>query len=250
MRICSFNVNSIRSRLEIVKNLIKEYDIDIICMQEIKTVNENFPVINEEFNCIVYAQKKLNGVAICSKLPIEKYQKGFEGEKEEARFIYALIDDIHIINVYVPLGDNYGERFNYKLFFYEKLFEFLKHFDLKKEKVILCGDMNVAVSELDVWDKDIWEGEVTFLPEERAMINRFYEMGFIDIVREFYKEKKIFTFYDYKGAKVYKNEGLRLDYFLLSPLLAKEVKKVEVLTNIRRKRKPTPSDHVPIIIEV
>lgn len=250
MRICSFNVNSIRSRLEIVKNLIKEYYIDIMCMQEIKTINENFPVIDEEFNCIVHGQKKLNGVAICSKLPIEEYQKGFEGEKEEARFIYALIDDIHIINVYVPLGDNYGERFNYKLFFYEKLFEFLKRFSLEKDKVLLCGDMNVAVSELDVWDKDIWEGEVTFLPEERAMINRLYEMGFVDIMREFYKDEKIFTFYDYRGGKVYKNEGLRLDYFLLSPPLAKEVKKVELLTKVRRKRKPTPSDHVPIIIEI
>lgn len=250
MRICTFNVNSIRSRLEIVKNLLKEYEIDILCMQEIKTEEENFPKIDEEFECIVHGQKKLNGVAICSKLPIEKYQKGFEGELEEARFVYSLIDDMHIINVYVPLGDNYGERFEYKIYFYNKLFEFLKKFDLKNDRVILCGDMNVAYSDLDVWDPEIWEGEVTFLPEEKAMINNILNLGFVDIIREFYKNERVYTFYDYRGAKVYKNEGMRLDYMFLSPKLAKEVKNVEILTSIRRKRKPTPSDHVPVIVEL
>ena len=250
MRICTFNVNSIRSRLEIVKNLLKEYEIDILCMQEIKTEEENFPKIDEEFECIVHGQKKLNGVAICSKLPIEKYQKGFEGELEEARFVYSLIDDMHIINVYVPLGDNYGERFEYKIYFYNKLFEFLKKFDLKNDRVILCGDMNVAYSDLDVWDPEIWEGEVTFLPEEKAMINNILNLGFVDIIREFYKNERVYTFYDYRGAKVYKNEGMRLDYMFLSPKLAKDVKNVEILTSIRRKRKPTPSDHVPVIVEL
>jgi len=250
LRICTFNVNSIRSRLEIVKNLLKEYEIDILCMQEIKTEEENFPKIDEEFECIVHGQKKLNGVAICSKLPIEKYQKGFEGELEEARFVYSLIDDMHIINVYVPLGDNYGERFEYKIYFYNKLFEFLKKFDLKNDRVILCGDMNVAYSDLDVWDPEIWEGEVTFLPEEKAMINNILNLGFVDIIREFYKNERVYTFYDYRGAKVYKNEGMRLDYMFLSPKLAKEVKNVEILTSIRRKRKPTPSDHVPVIVEL
>jgi len=250
LRICTFNVNSIRSRLEIVQHLIKEYDIDILCMQEIKTEEENFPIINDEFECVVHGQKKLNGVAICSKLPIEKFQKGFEGELEEARFVYSLIDDIHIINVYVPLGDNYGERFEYKIYFYNKLFEFLKKFDLKNDKVVLCGDMNVAYSDLDVWDPEIWEGEVTFLPEEKAMINNILNMGFVDIIREFHKNERVYTFYDYRGAKVYKNEGMRLDYVFLSPQLAKEVTNVEILTSIRRKRKPTPSDHVPVIVEM
>lgn len=250
MKICTFNVNSIRSRLEIVQNLINEYGIDILCMQEIKVEEEKFPKIDNDFECVIHGQKKLNGVATCSRLPIEKYQKGFDGELEEARFLYTLIDDIHIINVYVPLGDNYGERFEYKMYFYEKLFEFLKKFDLNKDKVVLCGDMNVAFSDLDVWDPEIWEGEVTFLPEEKAMINTLLNMGFIDVIREFHKNERVYTFYDYRGAKVYKNEGMRLDYFLLSPAVAKEVSNVEILTSVRRKRKPTPSDHVPVIIEL
>jgi len=250
MRICTFNVNSVRSRLEIVQNLIKEYDIDVVCMQEIKVENDKFPKIDDEYECVIHGQKKLNGVATCSKIPVEKYQCGFEGEKNEARFVYTLIDDVHIINVYVPLGDNYSHRFEYKLYFYEKLFEFLKNFDLEKDKVVLCGDMNVAFSDLDVWDPEVWEGEVTFLPEEKAMINTLLNMGLVDVIREFYPDERVYTFYDYRGAKVYKNEGLRLDYFLVSKKVAKEVKSIEILTSVRRKRKPTPSDHVPVIMEI
>lgn len=250
MRICTFNVNSVRSRLEIVQDLIKEHNIDILCMQEIKVQNDRFPEIDKDFECIIHGQKRLNGVATCSRIPVERFQTGFEGEKGESRFVYTLIDDLHIINVYVPLGDNYGERFEYKMFFYTKLIEFLKQFDLKKDKVLLCGDMNVMYNEMDVWDADLWEGRVTFLPEEKAMINTILNLGFTDIIRSVNKNEKVYTFYDYRGAKVYKNEGMRLDYFLLSPLLTDSVKEVEILTSLRRRKTPTPSDHVPVILDI
>ena len=249
MRICTFNVNSIRSRLEIVKSLVEEYNIDVLCMQEIKVENKDFPLISSDFECVVHGQKRLNGVATCSRYPIEDKQVGFEGELSEARFIYTLINGIHIINIYAPLGDNYGERFEYKIYFYDKLFEYLKRFDLENDKVLICGDFNISHTELDVWDEEIWEGEVTHLPEERAILSKFLDIGFIDIIREAYPKEKVFTFYDYRGAAVYKNEGLRLDYILVTKPLFKYFKKVEILTSIRRKRKPTPSDHVPVIAE-
>jgi len=249
MRVCTFNVNSIRSRLEIVQNLVDEYNIDVLCMQEIKVENEKFPLIHKDFECIVHGQKKLHGVATCSRYPIEKYQKGFDGELNEPRFIYTLINGVHIINIYAPLGDNYGERFEYKIYFYNKLFEWLKRFDLQKDKVLICGDFNISHTELDVWDEMIWEGEVTHLPEERAILSQFLQMGFIDLIREVYKDQKVFTFYDYRGGAVYKNLGLRLDYILVSPELFKYFKDLEILLSIRRKRKPTPSDHVPVIAE-
>jgi len=249
MRICTFNVNSIRSRLEIVKNLIKEYDIDVICLQEIKVENKDFPLIDENYDCVIHGQKRLHGVATCSRLPIDEFQKGFEGELQEPRFVYTLINDVHIINIYAPLGDNYGERFEYKIYFYNKLFEWLKRFDLNNENVLICGDFNISHTELDVWDEVIWEGEVTHLPEEKAIMSKFLEIGFIDLIREVYKDEKVFTYYDYRGAAVYKNQGLRLDYILVSPPLFKKFKNIEILTSIRRKRKPTPSDHVPVIAE-
>ena len=249
MKICTFNVNSIRSRLEIVQNLIEEQNLDILCMQEIKVENSEFPLINPNMQCIIHGQKRLHGVATCSKYPIDEYQKGFEGELNEPRFIYTLINGVHIINIYAPLGDNYGEKFEYKLYFYDKLFEFLKRFDLKKQKVLICGDFNISHTELDVWDEEVWQGEVTHLPEERAIISKFLDTGFIDVIREVYPNEKIFTFYDYRGAAVYKNEGLRLDYILVTKELFKYFKSVEVLTEIRRKRKPTPSDHVPVVAE-
>ncbi len=219
-------------------------------MQEIKVENDKFPKIDSNYHCVVHGQKRLNGVATCSRFPITSYQIGFSGERDESRFIYTIIDDIHIINVYVPLGDNYSYRFEYKMFFYKELLNFLSKFNLKKDKVILCGDMNVAYSNLDVWDEKEWEGKVVFLPEEKAMINNILNLGFIDIIREFYKNERIYTFYDYRGAKVYKNEGLRLDYIFISPNLIESVVDIEILTKIRRKRKPTPSDHVPVILEL
>ncbi len=249
MKICTFNVNSIRSRLEIVQNLIEEQNLDILCMQEIKVENKDFPLINSDIQCIIHGQKKLHGVAICSKYPIDESQKGFEGELNEPRFIYTFINGVHIINIYAPLGDNYGDKFEYKIYFYNKLFEFLKRFDLKSDKVLICGDFNISHTELDVWDEEIWQGEVTHLPEEKAILSKFLDIGFIDLIREVYPNKKIFTFYDYRGAKVYKDEGLRLDYILVTKELFKYFKNIEVLTAIRRKRKPTPSDHVPVVAE-
>jgi len=249
MRICTFNVNSIRSRLEIVQNLIKDYNIDILCMQEIKVENDKFPLIDRDFECVVHGQKRLHGVATCSKYPIEKKQIGFDGELSEPRFIYTLINGVHIINIYAPLGDNYGDRFEYKIYFYNKLFEYLNEFNLEKDNILICGDFNISHTELDVWDEEIWQGEVTHLPEEKAILSKFLDIGFIDVIRKKFKNEKVFTFYDYRGAAVYKNEGLRLDYILVTKPLFKKFKDIEVLTSIRRKRKPTPSDHVPIIAE-
>ena len=247
MKICTFNVNSIRSRLEIVQNLIKEYDIDILCMQEIKVENEKFPKIDDDFECIIHGQKRLHGVATCSKYPIDEAQRGFEGELNESRFIYSFINSVHIINIYAPLGDIYGEKFEYKINFYNKLFEFLKKFDLKKDKILICGDLNISHTSLDVWDEGVWEGKVTHLPEEKAILSKFLDIGFIDVIRKKYPDEKVFSFYDYRGAAVYKNEGLRLDYFLITKTLFNYFEDVEILTSVRRKRKPTPSDHVPIV---
>lgn len=249
MKISTFNVNSIRSRLEIVQNLVNDYKIDILCMQEIKVENDKFPLIDGDFECVIHGQKRLHGVATCSKYPIEKYQKGFEGELSEPRMIYTLINKVHIINIYAPLGDNYGDKFEYKIYFYNKLFEFLKRFDLSKDRVLICGDFNISHTALDVWDEEVWQGEVTHLPEERAILSKFLDLGFIDTIRNFYPNEKIFTFYDYRNSAVDKNKGLRLDYILVTKELFKKIKDIEVLTSVRKKRTPTPSDHVPVVAE-
>ena len=230
-----------------VEELLFYRDIDIACFQEIKVVDEKFPQF-PPFQCLVHGQKQYNGVAICSRLPIGKYQLGFEGEKGESRFIYAQIDKFHIINVYAPLGDQYGERFQYKMEFYQKLEEFIEsRFDLNHDYVVLCGDLNIAHREIDVWDPNEWEGKVTFLPEERKELDRLLGMGFIDVVRAA-TSKPIFTFYDYRGGAVYKNHGLRLDYVLISKPLLSKTKSIELLLNVRKRREPKPSDHVPLIV--
>ena len=247
MRLATFNVNSIRSRLEIVQNFINDYNIDILCMQEIKTENKNFPLLNPEMECVIHGQKRLHGVAICSKFPIEEKITGFSGERDEARFIYSKIAGIDIVNIYAPLGDLYGEKFEYKMFFYNELFKFVEKF-LDKD-FLICGDFNIVHQNIDVFDANEWQGNVTFLPEERAILSKFLDLGLVDITREYFEDEKVFTFYDYRGGAVYKNRGLRLDYILTSKSLAKKVVSVEIPLSIRRKRKPTPSDHVPLIAE-
>jgi len=125
----------------------------------------------------------------------------------------------------------------------------LKRFDLSKDRVLICGDFNISHTALDVWDEEVWQGEVTHLPEERAILSKFLDLGFIDTIRNFYPNEKIFTFYDYRNAAVDKNKGLRLDYILVTKELFKKIKDIEVLTSVRKKRTPTPSDHVPVVAE-
>jgi len=248
MRVLTFNVNSIRSRQKVVEELLFYRDIDVACLQEIKVVEEKFPQF-PPFQCLVNGQKQYNGVAVCSRLPIEKFQIGFEGEQGESRFIYTQIGNYHIINIYAPLGDLYQKRFKYKMEFYRQLEKFIEQrFDLRRDFVILCGDLNIAHREVDVWNSEEWKGKVTFLPEERKEMDRLLEMGFIDVVRSA-TPKPIFTFYDYRGGAVYKNHGLRLDYVLISTPLLPKTHSIELLLNVRKRRDPKPSDHVPLIVE-
>jgi exodeoxyribonuclease-3 len=251
MRVLTFNVNSIRARKEIVRDLFYYKSIDVACLQEIKTTEEEFPQIHPEYHCYIHGQKQYNGVATCvrSRIEVGQVQKGFPGEMGESRFIYTQIGKWHLINIYAPLGDKYGERFHYKIKFYRQLREFVsQNFNLHKDLVVLCGDLNIAHQAIDVWDPQKWEGKVVFLPEERIEFDKLLGLGFVDILR-YSTNRQIFTFYDYRGGAVYKGEGLRLDYFLVSKPVVKLTKGIEVLLNVRKRKKPTPSDHVPLIVE-
>ncbi|MEO1942409.1 MAG: exodeoxyribonuclease III [Campylobacterales bacterium] len=250
MKLLTFNVNSIRAREKVVRDLFYYKSIDIACLQEIKVVNEQFPKIHPEYLCLVHGQKQYHGVATCYRrlLKLEDSQIGFPGEEGESRFVYSKIEGWHIINIYAPLGDKYGPRFKYKMRFYDQLREFLQKFDLERERVVLCGDFNIAYTEKDVWDPAKWEGEPVFLPEEREQFRRLLEMGFTDIIR-LATNASIFTFYDYREGAVYAGQGLRLDYVLVSKPVVNLTKGIKVLLNLRKRRKPTPSDHVPIVVE-
>ena len=238
MKLTTFNVNSINKRKEIVQKWAISNNIDFLALQEIKTLN---PPLIENYECFYSSQKQFNGVMNCSSFPFEKTKV-----IEAARAIYTKINNLHIINIYAPLGDLYGIKFEYKISFYKKLIKFIRSFDLKNDKLILMGDFNIIHKNIDVFDAKKWEGHITFLLEEREIFNQLLNLGLYDSFRELYPTKKEFSFYDYRD-RCFKR-GLRLDYILVSKSLLYKIN--DIYIDLVLRKSPTPSDHIPVIIEL
>ena len=255
MKICTFNVNSIRIRKDLIAEWLdhRNQDVDVLCFQELKAPDENFPYADFEkmgFTCEVSGQKAYNGVAICSRLPMKDIQKGF-GEPEwdeQRRFLAARINDIDIVNVYAPHGGLRGEeKYHYKKTWYKNLISFLETSYSPKDPLILVGDLNVAITDRDVFDPVALEGTIGTIPEEREAFHHLCDWGLTDVFRLLYPDRKQFTWWDYIGGAIWKNEGMRIDYVLSTKALIPHFKDVEVDLWPRRRRTPKPSDHAPVI---
>ncbi len=257
MKICSFNVNSIRARKDLILEWLdhRNNDIDILCFQELKTVDEGFP--QEDFkrlgyHCLVYGQKAYNGVAICTKINPDNVSKGFGINKmdEQKRIISAKIQGIHIINIYAPRGGLQGEdKFYYKQEWYKYLVDYLKTRYSSEDPLVILGDFNVAHEDIDVYSRDETAGTIGVLPEERAAFKKLLVWNLIDAFRYLYPEKIQFTWWDYIGGAIWRDLGLRIDYILHTEPLKKRLKDIEVDLWPRKRRKPTPSDHAPLVAE-
>ncbi len=265
-KIITWNVNSIRSRLEHLLLLLREERPDIVLLQEIKCELAMFPTMELEemgYNLAIYGQKSYNGVAILSKEPIEDVVFGLEGfEDSEARYIEGLTylggRAVKVASVYVPNGNPNGEeakagvkpvlsvRFKYKLEFLDALKNRVK--SQVKEEFIFGGDMNVSPEEIDVYSVKNWEGKVSFLPEERAKIKGLINLGFADAMRVLARDLQIFSWYDYRTRGFDTGKGLRIDHIFTSPLITDRLSGFKVLDFYRGLEKP--SDHVPMQIEV
>jgi len=255
MKICSFNVNSIRTRKELLLQWYREKKpgINIFCLQEIKVVDEDFPSeIFEDagFRCEVFGQKGYNGVAICSDVPLEDIRRGF-GEEDwdsQKRILSGKFNDISVINVYAPRGDVRGtEKFKYKLDWFRHFRGFLDSNFTPDDKIIIVGDFNVTRGDIDVYDPVILHDAVGTMPEEREVFEELLRWGLTDTFRYLYPGKQQFTWWDYIGGAIWKNEGMRLDYILCTNPLLEILKDVEVDLWPRRRRTPKPSDHAPVI---
>jgi exodeoxyribonuclease-3 len=256
MKICTYNVNSIRVR----KYLIGEWldhrgqDVDVLCFQELKTVAEHFPFAdfeNRGYECEVFGQKAYNGVAICSRLPLEDTQKGFGDTHwdEQRRFISARIRGVNIINLYAPHGGLRGEeKYGYKQGWYAKLLSSLEESFSPRDPVLIVGDLNVAHTNQDVFDPSALEGAIGTFPEERKAFQDLLDWGLTDVFRHLYPEHTQFTWWDYIGGAIWKNEGMRIDYVLCTEPLIAQIEEVEVDIWPRRRRSPKPSDHAPVVV--
>jgi len=254
LTVATFNVNSIKSRIGLVHEWLQKTHVDILALQELKTEENKFPfAVFEElgFSCAVFGQKTYNGVAICSRLPFEEIKAGFGDPHldEQKRLLYARIGNIHLINVYAPHGDYRGEpKYRYKLNFFQSLSDYLADNFSPHDPVCLVGDLNVAPTDLDVWDAEALKDSIGTMPEEREAFQKLLDWGLYDTFRFRYPELKKFSWWDYQQGAVWKDQGMRIDHILVTAPLLDQIEEIAIDTWPRRRRKPTPSDHAPVIL--
>jgi exodeoxyribonuclease III len=253
MKIATWNVNSINARIpHLVEWALREKP-DVICLQETKCVNENFPltVINElGYEAEFFGQKSYNGVAILSKMPMSDVQKGFSDDDDESpkRLIAVTIGGVRIVNTYIPNGTELGtDKFAFKIDWLQRLRRFFDETCAVEKDVLLCGDFNVAMDEIDVWNVAAWEGKLHFTKTERAAMHYVKQWGFTDLFRKLHPETREFSWWNYREGAWPRNHGLRIDYIWTSPSLATKAADCKIDTSTRGLDKP--SDHAPVIAE-
>jgi len=234
----------------------RDHDIDILCLQELKVTNEFFPLEEFEklgFQCSVFGQKAYHGVAICSKYPLRDIKTGF-GHKdwdEQKRFTSVKVADLTLINVYAPHGGVRGEpKFDYKQGWYKHLLNYLDQHYSPQDPIILCGDLNIAHSDLDVYSPEALADTIGTMSEERALLQALLDWGFCDMYRILHPEEKQFTWWGYMGGAIWKDAGMRIDYVIGTDPLKDKITALEVDMWPRKRRNPTPSDHAPLIATI
>jgi len=257
MKIISWNVNSVRARIENIKNYIKDAAPDILLLQEIKTQNENFP--NDEFKKLdylsyVFGQKSYNGVAIISKHKLDNVNNSFiKDELKQSRIITAELKlkkkKIELINIYVPNGNPVDtEKYEYKKNWLKKFIINIKKKIQKNSNILIAGDFNIIPEKLDVHDFKRYENDALGRLEIRKKYRELINLGFKDVYRLKNKTKQEYTFWDYFAGSWQKNYGMRIDHFLLSNSLIENIKSININKKPRSKEKP--SDHTPIELEI
>jgi exodeoxyribonuclease-3 len=251
MQIASWNVNSIKARLDHVKNWIEDNSPDVLLLQELK--GTEFP--SEAFRGLGYesiavTQKAYNGVAILSRLPVKAVSKSLAGLDVDthARFLEVIIKDIRVVNVYLPNGNPIGtEKFEYKLDWMDRLRAQMRRWLTSDIPTVVGGDFNVIPENIDCHKPASWIGDALFQPEPRARYRGLLDLGYIDAFRSLHPDEKgQFTFWDYFRQAFEHNRGIRIDHFLLSAKLAGRLKSCEIDKAPRALTKP--SDHTPIVL--
>ena len=257
MKIISWNVNSVRARIENIKHYIKDSDPDVLMLQEIKTQDENFP--NDEFKNLgyssyVFGQKSYNGVAIISKHELDNTNNNFiKDDLNQSRIITAELKlkkkKIQLINIYVPNGNPVDtEKYEYKKSWLKKFISNVEKKIQKNSNILIAGDFNIIPEEIDVHDFKRYENDALGRLEIRKKYRELINLGFKDVYRFKNKTKQEYTFWDYFAGSWQKNYGMRIDHFLISNSLIENIKSININKKPRSKEKP--SDHTPIELEI
>jgi exodeoxyribonuclease III len=258
MRIATWNVNSIKQRLDHLLDFLKLQQPDVVCLQELKCQDEAFPLLEIEsagYNAAWLGQKTFNGVAILSRHPLEDIRKGLPGNDEDvqARYVEATVIPsggklFRVASIYLPNGNPLGtEKFDYKLAWMDRLEKHVRELLKLEEPLVLAGDYNVIPEPEDAADPKQWLNDALFQPESRARFRRLLNLGLTDALRSCTGEAGLYTFWDYQAAAWQRNNGIRIDHMLLSPQAADLLDQVQIFKETRSWEKP--SDHVPVIAD-
>jgi len=258
IKISTFNINSIKMRSTIVTNWLDESKTDILLMQETKSINENFPHKEFEdkgFNVIFSGQKAYNGVAIVSKFKIEEISRNLpiynddELEDDQARFLHVKILNINIICLYLPNGNPApGPKFDYKINWMKRLIKYSSDIYNNNEPLILGGDFNVIQNNNDCYDISKWLDDALYLEDTRKLMKEIINIGLLDSYRIKYPDSREYSFWDYQAGAWQKDNGIRIDFLLISPEIVDLLEDVGIDKNPRGLSKP--SDHTPVWLTI
>ncbi|WP_135505681.1 exodeoxyribonuclease III [Roseovarius aestuariivivens] len=258
MKIASFNINGIKARLPALTDWLDEAQPDIALLQEIKSVDDGFPhepFEDRGYHVHTHGQKSFNGVAILSKSPLEDISRGLPGddEDEQARWIEATVvrdkAALRICGLYLPNGNPApGPKYDYKLAWMDRMRARAQQLLDAEEPFLMAGDYNVIPQDEDAKRPEAWKEDALALPQSRAAFRRLLHMGFTEAFRATITAGGHYTFWDYQGGAWNRDDGIRIDHFLLSPQAADHMTGCGIDKEIRGREKP--SDHVPIWVEM
>ncbi len=257
MKLATFNINGIKARIEALPAWLSSAQPDVVCLQEIKSVDEGFP--REMFESMGYrvethGQKSFNGVAILSKLPLEDVTRGLPGDAddEQARWIEATVisnKPVRVCGLYLPNGNpTPGPKYDYKLAWMARMESRARALLALEEPTVFCGDYNVIPQDEDAAKPELWTTDALALPQSRAAYRRLLALGLTDAFRARHQGPGLYTFWDYQAGAWERNNGIRIDHLLLSPQAADLLKDAQIDKQVRAGDKP--SDHVPIWIDL
>jgi exodeoxyribonuclease III len=266
MQLATWNVNSIRTRLDQVVQWLQEHPVDVLCLQETKVVDADFPRSPLEalgYHLYCAGQKSYNGVAILSRSPLEQVSSGFapiltqpedpstvlELDQQKRVITGVLPEQIRVVNLYVPNGSAIGsEKYLYKLRWLKVLREYLLKLQSGSQpEILICGDFNIALEDRDIHDPQGRENHIMASDAERQALQSILELGFADSFRKFTPEGGHFSWWDYRAGSFRRNQGWRIDHHYLTPGLYERAIACQI--EVSPRSLPQPSDHTPVIVE-